>query len=213
VAAGRTRAQRLSAPERRESLLDIALAVFAQRGYHATFIEAIAAAAGVSKPVVYDHFASKVELYRALLEREAERLVEALAAEDPDTAPVDERLERTARRLVEFAREHRESWRVLFVERVSDEGIASTYRELRRSSVRLIAQITESDPRFDPPPGTDRSVAAEMLAELQFVSYVAAATWAHEHEEVAIDHVLALFMDFVWIGIERTQAGEHWHGR
>lgn len=61
--------KRLSKPERREIIERAAMALFAERGYHAASMDEIAAASGVSVPVVYDHFGSKVELHRALLAR------------------------------------------------------------------------------------------------------------------------------------------------
>jgi AcrR family transcriptional regulator len=59
---------RLPAARRRRQLLDIALGLFAERGYHPTSMNEIAEAAGVTKPVLYQHFASKRELYLELLE-------------------------------------------------------------------------------------------------------------------------------------------------
>ena len=58
---------RLRAPERRTQLLEVAGALFAQHGYHGLSMEALADAAGVSKPVLYQHFPSKRDLYLALV--------------------------------------------------------------------------------------------------------------------------------------------------
>jgi AcrR family transcriptional regulator len=69
---------RLSAPARREQLLDVALQVFARAGYHGTSMNEIAEAAGVTKPVLYQHFDSKRELYRALLEEVGARLISSI---------------------------------------------------------------------------------------------------------------------------------------
>ena len=59
---------RLTATARREQLVDIAIAVFARNGYHTTSMNDVAEAAGVTKPVLYQHFASKRDLYLALLD-------------------------------------------------------------------------------------------------------------------------------------------------
>ena len=61
-------AVRLKAPERRARILEAAEHEFAARGYHSTSMDEIAAAAGISKPVLYDHFSSKLDLYRQLTE-------------------------------------------------------------------------------------------------------------------------------------------------
>ena len=71
---------RLSATARREQLLDVALATFARNGYHETSMNDIADAAGVTKPVLYQHFESKRELYQALLDDVGARMVAAITA-------------------------------------------------------------------------------------------------------------------------------------
>src|SRR3989442_6567348 len=70
---------RLPAPRRRRQLLTVALPVFAQRGYHSTSMNDIAEAAGVTKPVLYQHFRSKRELYLELLEDVGGRLRDTIA--------------------------------------------------------------------------------------------------------------------------------------
>ncbi len=78
---------RLSANARREQLLDVALDTFARAGYHETSMNDVADAAGVTKPVLYQHFESKRELYQALLDDVGARLVAAITeatAEDPE---------------------------------------------------------------------------------------------------------------------------------
>lgn len=82
------RARRMSRDQRREQLLSTALRVFSEGGYHATSMDEIATAAGVSKPVLYQHFPGKRELFLALVEftlRElSERLEASLSAADTD---------------------------------------------------------------------------------------------------------------------------------
>jgi AcrR family transcriptional regulator len=68
-------AVRLPAPERRRQLLDVALEAFSARGFHPTSMHEIAEAAGVTKPVLYQHFSSKRELYLELLDDVAGRLL------------------------------------------------------------------------------------------------------------------------------------------
>lgn len=70
---------RLPAARRRRQLLDVALSVFAERGFHLTSMNEIADAAGVTKPVLYQHFRSKRELYLELLEDVGERLRDTIA--------------------------------------------------------------------------------------------------------------------------------------
>jgi AcrR family transcriptional regulator len=69
---------RLSATARREQLLDVALEVFARAGYHDTSMNDVADAAGVTKPVLYQHFESKRELFQALLDAVGARMLNAI---------------------------------------------------------------------------------------------------------------------------------------
>jgi len=86
----------MSGKERREQLLDIGRRLFAERGFEGTAIEEVAAQAGVSKPVVYEHFGGKEGLYAVVVDREVERLLatttrilgEARTREDFETAAV-----------------------------------------------------------------------------------------------------------------------------
>ena len=77
--AGDQPARRLSAVERREQLFDVALRVFAERGYRAATMDDIAEAAGVTKPLVYQHFSSKRALYLELVESVSQELLAAIA--------------------------------------------------------------------------------------------------------------------------------------
>ena len=71
--------------ERREQLLDAALSVIVRDGYEGVSIEAIARTAGVTRPVIYDHFPNLGRLLQALIEREERYALEQLAAVVPDS--------------------------------------------------------------------------------------------------------------------------------
>src|SRR5438270_11268720 len=71
-------APRMAAEQRREHLLDAALSVIAEQGYGRVSVEAVARAAGVTRPVVYDHFRALCDLLHALIEREERYSLEAL---------------------------------------------------------------------------------------------------------------------------------------
>src|ERR1700739_5098262 len=75
IAAAGRRGNRLPRDERRGQLLIVASDVFVEKGYHAAGMDEIADRAGVSKPVLYQHFSSKLELYLAVLQRHVENLV------------------------------------------------------------------------------------------------------------------------------------------
>jgi AcrR family transcriptional regulator len=78
---------RLPAAERREQLLEVAREVFARHGFHETSMNDVAEAAGVTKPVLYQHFASKRELYLALLDEVGNQLLSRIARATADADP------------------------------------------------------------------------------------------------------------------------------
>ena len=73
-------ALRLPAIERKEQVLDVALAVFAVKGFHDTSMNDIAEAAGVTKPVVYQHYESKRALFLAIIDHVGDRMIDVLTA-------------------------------------------------------------------------------------------------------------------------------------
>ncbi|TMA59236.1 MAG: TetR/AcrR family transcriptional regulator [Deltaproteobacteria bacterium] len=103
---------RLVASARRAQLVEVGRAVFAQRGYEATSVEEIAARAGISKPIVYEHFGGKEGLYAVIVDREVEhivgRIVEAISSGSPR-----ERLERAALALLVYVKERPGGFAVL----------------------------------------------------------------------------------------------------
>ncbi len=108
---GKTRV-RMTGRERREQLLDVGRTLFAEKGFDATSIEEIAARAGVSKPVVYEHFGGKEGLYAVVVDREMsdllDRLTTALAAGHPRTL-----VEQAALALLTYIEEETDGFRVL----------------------------------------------------------------------------------------------------
>src|SRR5208282_363809 len=102
----RPRGNRLPRHERRRQLLDAALEVFVTRGYHAAAMDEIADRAGVSKPVLYQHFPGKLELYLALLDESVDRLIEAVEAALVSTTDNRQRVNATFAAYYAYIAEH-----------------------------------------------------------------------------------------------------------
>jgi AcrR family transcriptional regulator len=132
---------RLPRAEREQQVLDIAHAQFAERGYAAVTMEDVAAAAGVTKPLLYAYFGNKERLYLACMERAGDAMlttvVEAVAAaEGPAHA-----LRLGLHAFFAFVDEDRDAWRVLFDETWPAGGeIAQRVGEYRERLVALVAQ-------------------------------------------------------------------------
>jgi AcrR family transcriptional regulator len=110
---------RMSGQQRREQLLDVGRKLFAEKGYEAVSVEEIAAKAGVSKPVVYEHFGGKEGLYAVLVDREMTYLLasiaDALGADDGGRAVTNARLlvERAALALFDYIDRYPDGFRIL----------------------------------------------------------------------------------------------------
>jgi AcrR family transcriptional regulator len=117
VRSGRARAAHLGPERRRPLILDAALEVYVERGYRGTSMQAVADAAGVTKPVVYECYPNKDELLLALLDREERRLLDAISEALPSNLVSDNVEAVLAAGLTAFlsgAGQAPNSWRVVF---------------------------------------------------------------------------------------------------
>src|SRR2546421_11863491 len=111
----------MRAPERRAQLLEVARRVFGTSGFHAAWMEAVAKEAGVTKPILYDHFPSKKDLYLSLIDADLavlhDEVRKALAAPTGNR----ERIRASFKAYFDFVDEHAEGFRLLMQEAVGAE--------------------------------------------------------------------------------------------
>ena len=140
-----TGTSRLSAADRREQLLAVALKVFAQRGYHSTSMNDIADAAGVTKPVLYQHFDSKRALYTATLEAVGASMISALTSA---TSASPSGKEQTAAGMVAYFRwvaDDPDAFSLLFGGGTRrDEEFAAVAQKVEKAAAELIAPLIEA---------------------------------------------------------------------
>jgi AcrR family transcriptional regulator len=111
----------MSGKERREQLLDVGRSLLAAKGFDGTSIEEIAHRAGVSKPVVYEHFGGKEALYAVVVDREMDRLLNRITSALSGTTDPRELLERAAGALLDYIEDSSAGFRIL----VRDSPVAS----------------------------------------------------------------------------------------
>lgn len=132
-----SRSQRLPRNERRAQLLEAALGVFTENGYHQAAMDDIAARAGVSKPVLYQHFPGKLELYVALIDQHAselEHLVrDALALDDNKT-----RIHTMVEAYFDFVSQEGAAFRLIFESDLANEP------EVRRRLDQIVLTCAEA---------------------------------------------------------------------
>ncbi|WP_433350821.1 TetR family transcriptional regulator [Microtetraspora malaysiensis] len=104
--------RRMTGAERREQLIQIGRALFAEKGFDGTSVEEIAASAKVSKPVVYEHFGGKEGIYAVVIDREMQRLL-TLVTQALSASHALVKLERAALALLQYIEESSEGFRIL----------------------------------------------------------------------------------------------------
>ena len=135
---------RLPAARRRQQLLDTALDVFAERGFHPTSMNDLAEAAGVTKPVLYQHFGSKRELYLELLDDVGSRLRESIDKATSEAATPRQQVERGVTAYFRFVHEHEAAFQVLFGGGSRrDEEFAAYARRVEDSIADLVAALID----------------------------------------------------------------------
>jgi len=133
---------RLPAPRRRRQLLAVALRVFAERGYHPTSMNDLAEAAGVTKPVLYQHFRSKRALYLELLEDVGEQLRATIDKATTEAGTPREQVHAGFRAYFEFVAEQQLAFQLLFGGGARrDEEFADAVRRVELSIADSIAAL------------------------------------------------------------------------
>jgi AcrR family transcriptional regulator len=146
---------RMSGKERRAQLVDVGRRLFAEKGLEGTSVEEIAAKAGVSKPVVYEHFGGKEGLYAVVVDREMGRLLDGVTGALTGGHP-RELLEQAAFALLDYIENHADGFRIL----VRDSGVGTstgTFASLISDIATQVEHILGSefkargfDPKFAP---------------------------------------------------------------
>jgi AcrR family transcriptional regulator len=203
--------RRLTAEERRTGILDAALAVFSRRGYHAASIDDIAGEAGVSKALIYEHFASKQELYADLIARNARELTQRVAGA-LSGVEIDATVERLATGLeafFAFVEERRDGWRMLFRDSSDPESAAVLDRMVSQVTAEVTVLISQ-DPGARRLTRVEDERALRLLAEMLVGGAQSMANWWTDHPDAPRSQMVEIAMDFAWLGLERLSRGERW---
>jgi AcrR family transcriptional regulator len=175
--ATRTR-KRLSGGERREVVMNAAGRLFGERGYNGTTLDDIAAAAKVTKPILYRHFDSKKGLYLSLLERHRDDLPKFIERVPPDL-PREQRIEAILETWFAYVEEYGYAWKMLF----RDSGGGAEIRALRQGSQDRARDVLAAFIRAQQDAGIpEREV--EPLAEFIRAAGAGLALWSLDHPEV-----------------------------
>jgi AcrR family transcriptional regulator len=178
--------------------------VFAERGYAGASIDEIARRSEVSAPVVYDHFASKQDLHRRLLERHRDELLALWRTNLQTAEPPATRIPRAIDAWARYVEAHPYAWKMLFRETTGDAEAAAVHREVLAGSRAMLA------PLVGEMPGGGELADLEMAAELIRSGLTGVALWWQDHPDVPREQIVATALNVLWIGFERLGRGERW---
>ncbi len=191
---------RLRGHQRRDLIIGAALREFAQRGYEPASMGQIAAAAGVSRTVLYDHFPSKHALFVEVLSSEHDALLDHLSAPIASEAPMRERIRATFDAFFAFAEDRPLAFSLLFPDHPPiDPAVAAEYRKRRATSNRLLSGLLVADARragIDTDSPVGRAVFVMHQEALQ-----GATRWWQSHPGVQRQELVEAAMAALWTGL------------
>ena len=202
---------RMSAAARRELIERAATEVFAEHGYQGASMDEIARRSGVTPPVVYDHFASKLDLHKRLLERTRDELLEMWRDELQVDGPAEARIPRALDAWARYVESHPFAARMYFQEPSGDPAARAVHEEVRAPARAALAAILAREPGAENIAGSEHH-ELEMAAEVMRAGLTGLAIWWTEHPEVPRERIVETAINAVWLGFERVRRGERWEG-
>jgi len=185
---------RLPAARRRRQLLDVALDRFAAKGFHATSMDDIAEAAGVTKPVLYQHFGSKRSLYLELLDDMGRELLDEIGKATAGAAGPRRQVESGMAAYVRFMVERPQAFPLLFGSGARrDPEFAEAVRRVEQAIADAVASLIEADVDFV----HRRVLAAGVVGMAEGVL----RHWIADGPDVSPDLLVAQVAELAWAGL------------
>lgn len=198
--ADATAPARLSRPERRRRILEAAEETFASHGYESASVGEIATAAGITKPVLYDHFPSKRRLFVDLMESIRDELVSRGARAMDSDAPLETRIRAAVSSFFSYVADRPAAVRVLLVVPRGDPALLEAARKVQAGATAGLTALLagEEDLLAEAP---DRDERLELLTEFLKQGLHGLAEWWAEHPAVPGPVLVDATMDLAWRGL------------
>lgn len=190
------RTNRLPRSARRAQLLDVALEVFVEQGYHAASMDEIAVRAGVSKPVLYQHFPGKLDLYLALLETSCDTVIAEVKGALASTTDNRQRVQATMELWYDYVADQGAAFRLVFEsDLTNDPSVRAQVDRVVNESAAAIAEVIHEDTGLPGP-------AAHLLAvSLVGMGHVGARNWLSADSRLSRAEAIELAAGLAWRGI------------
>lgn len=187
-------------------ILEAGAECFARDGYHATSVRNIASRAGITKPVLYDHFPSKQQLYVAVVESARDELfsrgAEAMAAR----GTLEARVRSTIEAFFAYVEERPAPATVLFRPPEGEPEVVEAARRVQREATSRLVALFASEPDFLPR-AANRDLELELVMEFVKRGLQGLASWWQEHPEASRSTLVDAAIDVVWTGLRTQVAG------
>jgi AcrR family transcriptional regulator len=196
--AGR-RGNRLPRDERRGQLLAAASEVFVDRGYHAAGMDEIADRAGVSKPVLYQHFTSKLELYLAVLQRHADNLVSGVRQALRTTTDNRQRVRAAVDAFFDFIEHDSQGYRLIFEnDYVTEPQVSAQVKVATEACTDAVFDLISHDSGLEP--HRARMIAVGLVS----ISVDSARYWLNADRPISKDDAVEGTVQFIWGGLSHV---------
>jgi AcrR family transcriptional regulator len=193
--AGRKPRKRLTAADRRARILRAAELVFAEHGYESASVEQIAVAAGVTKPVLYDHFASKLDLFVRLSEAIRDEMLARGQAAVARAGDGESRMRAGVETFFAFVEERPAAARVMFIVPREQKVLARSVGAVQRGATESLSILLRAIVK----PADD--VEAGAITEFLKQGLHALAEWWADHPKVPRAVLVETVMDIAWRGL------------
>jgi len=196
VGSARPRGGRLPRRERRAQLLASALEVFAAQGYHAAAMDDIAERAGVSKPVLYQHFPGKLDLYLALLDDSCDTIIASTRKALESTQDNRQRVEATMAVFYDYISSDSGAFRLVFESDLTAEpAVREQVERVTTETAALVAEVIHEDT------GLTDEQSRLLAVSLVGMAQVSARFWLTEAGGIERGDAAALVAGLAWRGI------------
>ena len=186
----------MTGAQRRAQLIDVGRKLFAEKGFDGTSVEEIAAEAGVSKPVVYEHFGGKEGLYAVVVDREIEGLLVAVtgALDSPGTSR--QIIERAALALLDYVESSTDGFRILVRDSPAGQATGSFASLMSDISSRVDHILAAEFKRHKLDPK-----AAPMYAQMLVGMIALTGQWWLDNRKFKKNEVAAHVVNLAWNGL------------
>jgi len=196
----------MPAAQRRELIEQAATSVFAERGYLGASIDEISRRAGVSAPVIYDHFESKLDLYRRLLERTRNELLEVWREHLFVEGSAEERVPKALEAWAAYVESRRIQTRMYFREAAGDPDAEAVQQEIHAQGRVALGVVLAREPGAAGYAGGADQETIEMAGEVVRAGLAGLALWWHDHPHVSRERIVRTAYNVLWVGFERAHS-------